>query len=266
MRLPIFQVDAFAERVFGGNPAAVVLLDRWLPDPILQAIAAENNLSETAFVLLGGPMHGLRWFTPTLEVNLCGHATLAAGCVVMEVWGDEGTVRFATLSGELRVAKNGPLYELDLPSLPPQGEVELPEVVAALGAPPLRLFGLREVHQRRYLMAEYADEDAVVALRPNIPALGALGTNVIATAPGREVDFVSRFFAPASGVDEDPVTGSAHCSLTPFWAARLGKTTLQARQRSRRGGALVCRLAGDRVVLGGGVATYLRGEIEVPEG
>lgn len=265
MRLPIYQVDAFAGRVFGGNPAAVVPLERWLPDATLQAIAAENNLSETAFLVREGEAWRLRWLTPTVEVDLCGHATLAAGFVLLRELGAPGDeVRFLTRSGGLTVRQAEGLLWLELPSLPPQGPAERPEVEAALGAKPLRLLALREVHHGRYLLAEYEREEEVLALQPDIRALGALRTNVIVSAPGREVDFVSRFFAPASGVDEDPVTGSAHASLTPFWAARLGRGSLRARQLSRRGGELRCELRRERVFLGGEASLYLRGEILVP--
>lgn len=267
MRLPIYVVDAFSERVFGGNPAAVVPLERWLPDATLQAIAAENNLSETAFVVRSDAGWALRWLTPTVEVDLCGHATLAAGFVLLELLGAPGdAVVFSTRSGALTVSRAEGLLWLELPSLPPREPVVAPDVVAALGAAPLRTLGLREVHHGRYLLAEYASEAEIAALRPDIRALSALRTNVVATAPGDSVDFVSRFFAPASGVDEDPVTGSTHASLTPFWAARLGRDALRARQLSRRGGALRCVLRGDRVRLGGQAALYLRGEIVAPVG
>lgn len=260
MTLPLFQVDAFATAVFRGNPAAVVLLDQWLPDAVLQAIAAENNLSETAFVVPEGADFRLRWMTPTVEVDLCGHATLAAGFVLLH---DRDRVVFHTRSGPLTVTREDGLYWLDLPALPPQAPVVAPDVVAALGVQPQALLGLREVHHGRYLMAVLDDEAAVRDLRPDIRALGALRTNVVVTAPGENVDFVSRFFAPASGVDEDPVTGSTHASLTPYWAGRLGEADLRAQQLSRRGGDLRCVLRGDRVRLGGQCALYLTGKIWV---
>lgn len=263
MRLPLFQVDAFTSRLFGGNPAAVVLLDRWLPDATLQAVAAENNLSETAFVVPEGADYRLRWLTPTVEVDLCGHATLAAGYVLLQQGGTR--IVFHTRSGALVVRRDGDVYWLDLPALPPMGAVDAPEVVAALGRAPLALRALREVHHGRYLLAEYAHEDEIRALTPDVRALGAARTNVVATAPGLEVDFVSRFFAPASGVDEDPVTGSAHASLAPMWAERLGRTDLWARQLSRRGGELRCVLDGDRVRLGGHAVLYLEGRIHLPD-
>lgn len=256
MRIPFYQVDAFTSRPFGGNPAAVCLLESWLPDEVLQAIAAENNLSETAFLVPEGEGWHLRWMTPTVEVDLCGHATLAAGAVVL---GDHPRAAFRTRSGTLVVERRDGMLWLDLPSLPPRAPVDDPAVVAALGAAPRALVGLKEVHHGRYLLAEYASQAEIAALRPDIAALGRLRTNVVVTAPGDEVDFVSRFFAPASGVDEDPVTGSTHASLTPMWAERLGRTRLSARQISRRGGELLCVLDGDRVRLGGRAVTVIEG-------
>lgn len=264
MRLPLFQLDAFTERVFTGNPAAVCPLERWLDDGLLQAIAAENNLSETAFLVRhgdGSAWH-IRWFTPAVEVDLCGHATLAAAAVVLETL-DPGSeqVRFHSRSGPLDVARRGPLLELDFPARPPQRlAAGLPGLAEALGLAPL------EVWQARDVMALLADEEQVRSLRPDLARLAALPTfAVIVTAPGREADFVSRFFAPAKGVPEDPVTGSSHCTLVPYWAERLGRTRLRARQLSARGGELLCELRGDRVALAGRVARYLEGFIEVPE-
>jgi len=257
MRIPIYQVDAFTERPFGGNPAAVCPLERWLADEKLQAIAAENNLSETAFFVPRDDDFELRLFTPALEVDLCGHATLAAGKVVLDRLrpGSE-VVRFHTKSGELAVHRRGELFELDFPSQP--GEpFESATLVEAMGGAPTEL--LRSVH---YDLLAYASEADVRALEPveaGLLAHDKLG--VIATAPGLEVDFVSRFFAPRAGVFEDPVTGSAHCVLTPYWAERLGRNELSARQISRRVGELLCTQDGERVRIAGGAVLYLEGEI-----
>jgi len=257
MRIPIYQVDAFTERPFGGNPAAVCPLEHWLADETLQAIAAENNLSETAFFVPRGEDFELRWFTPTVEVDLCGHATLAAGKVILDrLRSGADSVRFHTKSGELAVKRRGELFELDFPSQP--GEpFACATLVEAMGGTPIELF--RSVH---YDLLAYASEADVRALEPSEAGLLAhdkLG--VIATAPGLEVDFVSRFFAPRAGVFEDPVTGSAHCVLTPYWARRLGKNELRARQISHRVGELTCTQDGERVRIAGGAVLYLEGEI-----
>ena len=270
MTSPIYQVDAFARRPFAGNPAAVCPLDAWLPDATMQLIAAENNLAETAFFI---PLAGqeadfhLRWFTPTFEIDLCGHATLASAHVL---WNERGfakpEITFLSKSGLLRVRReaDGRLV-LDFPSRPPRPLVpaEHPEVLArALGsgaATPLAVLASRD------LVVEFAHADEVLALKPDFVALIDLGyIGLIATAPGTgEVDFVSRFFAPEVGVPEDPVTGSAHSTLIPFWAAKLGKTDLFARQESARGGELWCRLRGDRVDIGGYAVTLLRGTMQL---
>jgi len=265
--LPFVQVDAFAGRPFEGNPAAVIRLPHWLPDPVLAAIAAENNLSETAF-LVGEPPDkvALRWFTPTVEVDLCGHATLAAGFVVLQ---DDAVdaVRFATRSGILAVTRGaGGLLELALPAIPP-GASGLPDMVrAALGAAPVTGRAIRSVHHAEYWLAVFETAGQVRALSPDFGRLRALNCNVVCTAPGDgDLDFVSRVFAPASGIDEDPVTGSAHATLTPYWAERLGKGTLTARQVGPRGGALRCALVGDRVILGGTAVEVIRGVMKLPE-
>jgi PhzF family phenazine biosynthesis protein len=274
MRLPIHQVDAFTSEVFRGNPAAVVPLTRPLPDATLRAIAAENNLSETAYVVLppggakaaGAEPLPLRWFTPTVEVDLCGHATLATAFVLLReglVAGD--SVRFHTASGPLSVQRRGELLVLDLPARSPRpvegaaGRELLDGLAAALGRRP------REVVAARDMLAIYERAEHVESLQPDFARLSAIDTfAVCATAPGGGADFVSRFFAPRKGVPEDPVTGSSHCTLTPYWAGRLGRTRLTARQVSARGGELQCELVGDRVRLGGQCVEYLRGEIEVP--
>lgn len=260
MKLPFYQIDAFTGRVFAGNPAGVVLLEKPLPDGTLQAIAAENNLSETAFLLRDKKTNHLRWFTPTVEVDLCGHATLATAFVVFER-GETGIdrVEFGTRSGPVAVRRAGELLELDFPARPPEPREPLPALAEALGAAPA------ELHASRDLMAVFEDEAAVRALEPDFAKLAAVDAfAVIVTAPGDGVDFVSRFFAPRAGIDEDPVTGSAHCTLTPYWARRLRKPRLTARQVSARGGELFLESRGDRVGIGGRAVSYLQGDIEVP--
>jgi len=261
MRLPLYQVDAFTDHVFGGNPAAVVPLDAWLPDATLLGIAGENNLSETAFLVRRADgEYDLRWFTPALEVDLCGHATLAAAFVVLEhLARGTASVVFHTKSGRLGVARPGKLFEMDFPSQPGVACDPPAGLVDALGGSPREV--LQSVH---YYLAAYGSEDEVRALRPDaagLQALDLLGT--IATAPGDadDVDFVSRFFAPKAGIYEDPVTGSAHCVTTPYWAERLGKDVLRARQISARVGDLVCTQRGERVSLAGSAVLYLTGEI-----
>lgn len=261
MKIPCFQIDAFASKVFRGNPAAVCPLDAWLPDSTLQNIAAENNLSETAFVVPRGDEFDLRWFTPTMEVDLCGHATLAAAFVLFTEQKFSGdTIRFHSRSGILVVSRAGEILTLDFPARPPQ-PCAMPEALArGLGSQPAQVFKSRDY------LAVFDSAEAVRALRPDFAALKTLNSlGVIATAPGDGCDFVSRFFAPAAGIDEDPVTGSAHCTLIPYWAQRLGKTKMFARQISQRGGELFCELAGDRVRIGGKAVLYLRGQIEINE-
>lgn len=259
MRLPIYQIDAFAERVFAGNPAAVVPLESWLPDATMQAIAAENNVSETAFFVREGEGWRLRWFTPAVEVDLCGHATLASARLIFDqIAPERERVSFATRSGILEVTRTGDELALDLPARPPQPCPDTGAVAAALGRTPVALLAARDY------MAVFASAEDIRALAPDLARVAALDRfAVIATAPGDDCDFVSRFFAPARGVPEDPVTGSAHCTLVPYWAERLGKTRLLARQLSARGGTLRCELAGDRVRLGGRAVLYLEGTIHV---
>jgi len=257
MNLPLYQVDAFTSRLFGGNPAAVIPLDRWLPDDVLAAIAAENNLSETAFVVAREDPVPLRWFTPTVEVDLCGHATLATAHVLFRhLSPGRERIAFSTRSGTLTVTREGELLSMDFPARP-ASEVEVTDqLVAALGRRPSKAYRARD------LMAVFGSESDVRDLQPDYQRVAALDTfAVIVTAPGTDVDFVSRFFAPAKGIPEDPVTGSAHCTLIPYWAARLGKTQLTAQQLSRRGGELYCRQRGKRVDIAGRVVEYLRGEI-----
>ena len=261
MRIPLYQVDAFAEGKFTGNPAAVCPLQSWLPDDVMQSIAAENNLSETAFFVAEGAGYRLRWFTPTTEVDLCGHATLASGFIVFRFLKPrESRVTFQTQqAGPLTVARDGELLALDFPARPAAPCAMSEPLVAALGRRPAALLAARDY------LAVYDSADDILALSPDFAALAAIDRfAVIVTAPGTgETDFVSRFFAPARGVDEDPVTGSSHCTLIPYWAERLGKHRLAARQLSRRGGALSCALEGDRVTIAGRAVLYLEGTITI---
>ena len=264
MELTLYQVDAFANRVFAGNPAAVCPLDDWLPDETLQAIALENNLSETAFLIAktdpdGGEAWDLRWFTPAFEVDLCGHATLGSAYVVATYLkpGSE-TMAFDTRSGRLTVTREGELFAMDFPALERKPLDDLEAAEDALGARPSALFESMD------WMAVFETEEAVAALQPDSGKVKALETRgVIATAPGKAVDFVSRFFAPAAGIEEDPVTGSAHSISTPYWAERLGKTKLTARQISARGGELSLEARGERVTIAGRVVPYMEGRIFV---
>lgn len=259
MKLPLYQVDAFTDRLFAGNPAAICPLDAWLPDSILQAIAAENNLAETAYLVPSGEAWHLRWFTPAVEVDLCGHATLASAYVLWERLGVTAErIGFDTRSGRLWVTRRGDLLTLDFPSRPPGPCEPHPDLLGALGGEP------REILAARDYLVVYGSEGEVRALRPDMGRLAQVDRfAVIATAPGDDCDFVSRFFAPAKGIPEDPVTGSAHCTLTPFWAERLQKTKLRARQISARGGELHCEQHGDRVSIAGKAVLYLEGTIEV---
>jgi predicted PhzF superfamily epimerase YddE/YHI9 len=262
MKIRLHHVDAFADGPFRGNPAAVVVLDDFPSDAWMLAVADENHLSETAFIVpSGGGNYRLRWFTPVAEVDLCGHATLASSWVLWERRGETSpTIRFATKSGELRVERlRDGWLELDFP-LREVTPIANDAVGAGLGAAPERLLASSFSY-----VAVYRTAAEVAALLPDFRALAVLDRHaVIATAPGDDVDFVSRCFVPSVGIDEDPVTGAAHCSLTPYWAARLGRTSLVARQISRRGGRLRCRLDGDRVRIAGTVVPYLEGEIDGP--
>ncbi len=261
-RLSIYQVDAFSSEIFGGNPAAVIPLEEPLDDKTLQAIAAENNLSETAFITEAGQHFQLRWFTPTTEVPLCGHATLASAWVIFnDLWPDLERILFSTLSGELSVvrADNG-MLEMDLPRQTIVEESSPPEaLLAGLNIQPTSVF--RVEGDSNYL-AVFDGEDSIRGIRPDMALFRTLERRgVIVTAPGKDCDFVSRYFAPSMGIDEDPVTGSIHCALMPFWAPRLGRDQLLARQLSARGGELHCRLAGERVIVAGQATPYMKGEI-----
>ncbi|GJM30352.1 MAG: putative isomerase [Cyclobacteriaceae bacterium] len=255
--IPIYQIDAFTDRLFGGNPAAVCLLDSWPEDEVLQNIARENNLAEIAFLVKNDHDFHIRWFTPAVEVALCGHATLAAAHVLFELKNyAKPRIVFSSLSGPLVVTKEGTNITLDFPVDPVSGRDPVPGLFEALGIQ-------GEVYQGKTdLMIVVEDESAVRSVAPDFRKLAEIEVRgVIVTAPGTAVDFVSRFFAPASGIDEDPVTGSAHCTLTPYWSKRLKKTQLSALQLSARKGHLHCELSGDRVKISGAAITYLTGTI-----
>jgi len=257
MTIRQFVVDAFTSEPFKGNPAAVCPLAQWLDDHLMQSIAAENNISETAFFMPMDEGIALRWFTPVTEVDLCGHATLAAAHVLFNHLGfSQEYIRFQTRSGELRVRKAGDMLEMTFPgSLPvPCAAPDL--LVKGLGAAPMEVFGAED-----YLVL-YPNEAAILALKPDFQALAKLDKRgVCATAPSDKFDFVSRFFAPSHGINEDPVTGSAHCQLAPFWASRTEKTRFHAKQLSQRGGEVLCEVQGDKVLLAGHAVTFLQGEI-----
>jgi PhzF family phenazine biosynthesis protein len=263
MRLPLWQVDAFTDRVFTGNPAAVCVLERWLPHGTLAAIAAENNLAETAFLVQEPAGWRIRWFTPTVEVDLCGHATLASAHVVLSRLEPQASeVTFASRSGPLRVARepDGRLA-MTFPRQPPAPSAVPPALLRALHLGPQAPL---EVLSARDLLAVLADEEQVRTLTPDLGAVAELpGHGLIVTAAARTpgLDFVSRYFAPQVGIPEDPVTGSAHCVLVPFWAGRLKKPTLEAAQVSRRGGRLTCQDLGDAVRIVGRAVTFLEGHI-----
>ncbi|MFP4112942.1 MAG: PhzF family phenazine biosynthesis protein [Spirochaetota bacterium] len=260
MKIPMYQVDAFTTRVFGGNPAAVCLLKAWLDDETLQSIAQENNLSETAYVIPRDGYYDIRWFTPAHEIDLAGHPTLASAWVVFnELAPRTAQIRFRTRrAGELFVTRADRRLVMDFPARPGTSQPITEEATNALGLRPLELYRSRD------WMAVLPDEEAVRAYRPDGAALAGLAgekNGIIITAPGTNVDFVSRFFAPDLGILEDPVTGSAHCTLVPYWSERLGKTVLEARQVSARGGELFLEARGERVTIAGEAALYLTGEI-----
>jgi predicted PhzF superfamily epimerase YddE/YHI9 len=258
----VFHVDAFTSKPFAGNPAAVCPLAGWLDDGWLQAVAAENNLSETAFFVPRGEVYELRWFTPTCEVKLCGHATLASGFVVLQILEPgRDSVRFETRSsGSLTVSGDGGMLAMDFPALAPWACGASPTALSAgLGKPPQTVVQIEDNY-----FAVYAREADVRNICPDFRMLEKLHpAGVAITAPGEDADFVSRYFAPSYGVPEDPVTGSTHCSLAPYWAERLGKTSLHARQVSERGGEMWCEVRTDRVILKGNAVLTLRGELLV---
>ena len=262
MNLQIFQVDAFTSEPFGGNPAAVVPLHEWLDDTSMHKIAVENNLSETAFFVKDGESYHIRWFTPAVEVNLCGHATLASAHVIFnELKLEDAFIQFRSdRSGLLGVDKAGDKLVLDFPAYPME-EIEQSDVLAqAVGKVPMKVWE----SQGNMVFLRLESEEDVRTLEPDFHALEQLEYDeVIVTAPGEDCDFASRMFAPRIGIPEDPVTGAIHCSLIPYWAEQLSKDKLFARQVSKRGGELFCELAGDRVRIGGNAVTYLKGEIYV---
>lgn len=266
MELTIYQVDAFTDRVFAGNPAAVVPLTEWLPDADLQAMALENNLAETAYFVPtpNDPGHDfhLRWFTPKIEVDLCGHATLATAAVLYRELGwAEDEIRFKAMAGDLIVRKRRDMFELDFPARPPVAEPPPEGFAEALGAQPL------EFYKAKKFMAVLEDEAAVRAVQPDLDFIAGMpGDGLIVTGKGDSVDCASRYFAPHAGIAEDPVTGSAHCTIVPYWAEKLGRKELHARQISARGGDLYCTLVDDRVLIAGQAVLYMKGVVHVGDG
>ena len=257
MELTLYQIDAFTNQVFSGNPAAVCPLKVWLPDSILQAIAEENNLSETAYYVPTRSGFHIRWFTPSSEVDLCGHATLAAAYVIFELAAHStSTIIFTSRSGELIVHRSHDLLVMDFPSQPPS-PCKTPQALRdSLSQEPIEVLSAEDY------MAVYAEQDDILTIKPDFEKLKSLDLRgVIITAKGKNVDFVSRFFAPKFGIYEDPVTGSAHCELTPYWAKELGRSQLVAKQLSQRGGIIQCELKGDRVLLSGKAVKYMEGRI-----
>ncbi len=259
MKIPIYQVDAFAEKLFEGNPAAVCPLDEWLPDDVLQSIAAENNLSETAFFIPKGDCYDLRWFTPVGEVDLCGHATLASAHVIFSKLNPSlSKLLFQSRSGPLPVSRDGECLTLDFPAQPGT-KCPTPELLEnALGLTPIKCYRTSD------LMAVFDNQAQIEKMDPDFKLLkGIDARGIIVTAPGEETDFVSRFFSPRHNIDEDPVTGSAHCTLAPYWSQKLGTNNLTAKQLSKRTGILRCEIAGDRVLISGRTRLFLEGEIFV---
>jgi PhzF family phenazine biosynthesis protein len=259
MKIAMYQVDAFTDRLFAGNPAAVCPLESWLPDRTLQAIAAENNLAETAFFVPEGPAFRLRWFTPVAEIDLCGHATLATADVLYHQLGyAQDAVAFETRSGRLDVVRQGDEYRMTFPATMPEVCDPPVDLTAALGRTPALVLKAFDY------VAVFESVDHIRELAPDFAQMKKLDLRgVVVTAPGVEVDFVSRFFAPKFGIEEDPVTGSAHCELAPYWSARLGRSVLRAEQLSPRGGDLGCEVLADKVILSGRAAHYMTAEIFV---
>ena len=272
MKLRLYQVDAFTDKLFGGNPAAVVPLKKWLPDSLMQQLAMENNLAETVFFVpgnsspKGGGREGagvdfdIRWFTPVLEINLCGHATLASAFVLFNILKEKKrSVSFSSKSGLLTVKKKKDMLLMDFPSWKPEMISEYPSgLKEALG-----INEIVAVYKHRDLLVELNREEDVTNAQPDFTALKKMEEKVIITAPGKSVDFVSRFFTPIAGIDEDPVTGSSHSQLIPFWSEKLDKTVMQAKQLSQRGGDIYCEQNGDRVLMGGSCVFYMKGEFEI---
>jgi PhzF family phenazine biosynthesis protein len=263
MTYTLYQVDAFTDALFGGNPAAVIILEQWIDDSLMQQIAMENNLSDTAFLVPSNgstAQYDIRWFTPVLEINLCGHATLASAYILFDKLGYSGdTITFSSKSGLLSVRRRGDKLQMDFPAWKPEPvKNEIPDLANALGR-----VTVVSIHKYRDLLVELSNEEAVRNCKPDLTLLKKIGEKLIITAKGDEVDFVSRFFAPTAGIDEDPVTGSAHSQLVPFWAEQVGKNVLHARQLSSRGGELWCEYMGNRVTIAGKCAFYMKGEIQI---
>jgi PhzF family phenazine biosynthesis protein len=261
MKLTIYQVDAFTNRLFGGNPAAVIPLEKWIPDELMQNLGMENNLSETVFfVPVGNEEYEIRWFTPAVEINLCGHATLASAFVLYNFLNFKNSrLVFHSKSGRLEIEKRADLYVMDFPAWKPEPATAPPNLEQVLG-----VNDIVSVNNHRDLLVELRTEENVMKAKPDFTAIKKLGQKIIITAPGtQDVDFVSRFFAPSAGVDEDPVTGSAHSQLIPFWSEKLQKKKMHAKQLSPRGGELWVGYWGDRVTIAGQCVFYMKGEIDV---
>lgn len=261
MKLNLYQIDAFADKLFAGNPAAVIPLEHWLDDVLMQKIAEENNLAETVFFVPKNDGFHIRWFTPELEIDLCGHATLAAAFVLFELMGyEKDTIIFYSQSGLLKVNRDGAYITMDFPSWKPERVMDYPEEL-------IKGLGVAEhlgVYKNRDYIVELETEKEVLKIRPDFAALNKIDViGIIVTAPGLKCDFVSRFFAPNCGVPEDPVTGSAHAQLVPFWSEKLGKNELHALQLSKRGGEIWCEQKGDRVIIKGKAIYYMKGEINI---
>lgn len=263
MKLTLYQVDAFTDKLFGGNPAAVIPLKKWIPDALMQQLAMENNLSETVFFVPSKEKtadYDIRWFTPELEINLCGHATLASAYVIFGILkAKKKKIIFNSKSGLLTITRKKDTLEMNFPSWKPERMDEYPpELLASLGNPEIA-----GVYKNRDWLVELLNEDAIKKCQPDFTLMKKTGEKIIITAPGKEVDFVSRFFAPTAGIDEDPVTGSAHSQLIPFWSYKLGKDKMKAKQLSKRGGTLYCEQKGERVIMGGNCVFYMKGMIEI---
>ncbi|MCX6005918.1 MAG: PhzF family phenazine biosynthesis protein [Chloroflexi bacterium] len=259
MEIPLYQIDAFTGRVFGGNPAAVCPLSEWLDDGLMQKIAEENNLSETAFFVQSETGYEIRWFTPKIEIELAGHPTLAAAYVIFNYCNHRSSeIRFSSKSGELVVTRDGDLIRMNFPAMEPVSAGPNELINRALGQKPVELYRTRDY------LAVYRSQEEILSIEPDFGLLKQLDClGIIVSAPGDVTDFVSRFFAPAAGINEDPVTGSAHSTLVPYWARRLKKDTLNACQLSKRGGELFCRYLGDRVEISGRAVPYLKGTISI---
>ena len=263
MKLTLYQLDAFTDQLFSGNPAAVVPLKKWLPDSLMQQLAMENNLAETVFFVPSkqkGVDYDIRWFTPALEINLCGHATLASAHAIFNILKErKRTIVFSCKSGLLNIKKKKDIIEMDFPSWKPERLNDYPANLK-------EMLGVKEIvgaYKYRDLLIELNREEDVQNAQPDFTALKKLGEKVIITAPGRDVDFVSRFFAPIAGIDEDPVTGSAHSQLIPFWSEKLGKTVMEAKQLSSRGGHLWVEQKGERVTMAGKCVFYMKAQVNI---